>query len=311
VLHVLVTGGAGYIGSIMVPLLLKNGIKVTVIDNFMYNQNSLASNFINPNFTAIKADVRDTELIKNVTKSADIIIPLAAIVGAPACLKDPQSSTAINKIAIIDMLKNLSKDQWVIMPTTNSGYGSSNKGEYLIENSRLNPLSLYAKDKVEIEEILMSTATATSLRLATVFGMSPRMRLDLLVNSFVKSAINPGYIVLFESHFRRNYIHLFDVANAFLYAINNSKVFKGEIFNLGLSSANLTKRELANKILEQSPNFCIVESDISNDPDQRDYLVSNEKIEKTGFKTQITLENGIKELMEGIKTLKWESYDNL
>jgi len=147
--------------------------------------------------------------------------------------------------------------------------------------------------------------------LATVFGMSPRMRLDLLVNSFVKSAINPGYIVLFESHFRRNYIHLFDVANAFLYAINNSKVFKGEIFNLGLSSANLTKRELANKILEQSPNFCIVESDISNDPDQRDYLVSNEKIEKTGFKTQITLENGIKELMEGIKTLKWESYDNL
>lgn len=295
----------------MVPLLLKNGIKVTVIDNFMYNQNSLASNFINPNFTAIKADVRDTELIKNVTKSADIIIPLAAIVGAPACLKDPQSSTAINKIAIIDMLKNLSKDQWVIMPTTNSGYGSSNKGEYLIENSRLNPLTLYAKDKVEIEEILMSTATATSLRLATVFGMSPRMRLDLLVNSFVKSAINPGYIVLFESHFRRNYIHLFDVANAFLYAINNSKVFKGEIFNLGLSSANLTKRELANKILEQSPNFCIVESDISNDPDQRDYLVSNEKIEKTGFKTQITLENGIKELMEGIKTLKWESYDNL
>lgn len=295
----------------MVPLLLKNGIKVTVVDNFMYNQNSLASNFINPNFTAIKADVRDTELIKNVTKSADIIIPLAAIVGAPACLKDPQSSTAINKIAIIDMLKNLSKDQWVIMPTTNSGYGSSNKGEYLIENSRLNPLSLYAKDKVEIEKILMSTATATSLRLATVFGMSPRMRLDLLVNSFVKSAINPGYIVLFESHFRRNYIHLFDVANAFLYAINNSKVFKGEIFNLGLSSANLTKRELANKILEQSPNFCIVESDISNDPDQRDYLVSNEKIEKTGFKTQITLENGIKELMEGIKTLKWESYDNL
>ena len=295
----------------MVPLLLKNGIKVTVVDNFMYNQNSLASNFINSNFTAIKADVRDTELIKNVTKSADIIIPLAAIVGAPACLKDPQSSTAINKIAIIDMLKNLSKDQWVIMPTTNSGYGSSNKGEYLIENSRLNPLSLYAKDKVEIEEILMSTATATSLRLATVFGMSPRMRLDLLVNSFVKSAINPGYIVLFESHFRRNYIHLFDVANAFLYAINNSKVFKGEIFNLGLSSANLTKRELANKILEQSPNFCIVESDISNDPDQRDYLVSNEKIEKTGFKTQITLEKGIQELMEGIKTLKWESYDNL
>jgi nucleoside-diphosphate-sugar epimerase len=311
VLHVLVTGGAGYIGSVMVPLLLKNGIKVTVVDNFMYNQNSLASNFINPNFTAIKADVRDTELIKNATKSADIIIPLAAIVGAPACLKDPQSSTAINKIAIIDMLKNLSKDQWVIMPTTNSGYGSSNKDEFLTEKSRLNPLSLYAKDKVEIEEILMSTATATSLRLATVFGMSPRMRLDLLVNSFVKSAINPGYIVLFESHFRRNYIHLFDVANAFLYAINNSKVFKGEIFNLGLSSANLTKLELANKILEQSPNFCIVESDIGNDPDQRDYLVSNEKIEKTGFKTQITLENGIKELMEGIKTLKWESYDNL
>ena len=309
--NILVTGGAGYIGSILVPKLLESGYKVTVLDNFMYTQNSLAPHFINKNLYVVNGDVRNIDLVNTLTKKADIIIPLAAIVGAPACNKDPISATHINQTSINEMLKNISNNQWVIMPTTNSGYGASKPGEYLTEQSPLNPLSLYAKDKVEVEKNLMLRDTATSLRLATVFGMSPRMRLDLLVNSFVKSAINPGYLILFEAEFRRNYIHVIDVARAFLFAINNPDKFCGQIFNVGLSTANLTKRELANKVLEQYPQFYVVEAEINQDPDKRDYLVSNEKIEKTGFKTEVTLETGIKELLSGLRTLKWESYNNL
>ena len=309
--NILVTGGAGYIGSILVPKLLESGYKVTVLDNFMYTQNSLAPHFINKNLYVVNGDVRNIDLVNTLTKKADIIIPLAAIVGAPACNKDPISATHINQTSINEMLKNISNNQWVIMPTTNSGYGASKPGEYLTEQSPLNPLSLYAKDKVEVEKNLMLRDTATSLRLATVFGMSPRMRLDLLVNSFVKSAINPGYLILFEAEFRRNYIHVIDVARAFLFAINNPDKFCGQIFNVGLSTANLTKRERANKVLEQYPQFYVVEAEINQDPDKRDYLVSNEKIEKTGFKTEVTLETGIKELLSGLRTLKWESYNNL
>ena len=309
--NILVTGGAGYIGSILVPKLLESGYKVTVLDNFMYTQNSLAPHFINKNLYVVNGDVRNIDLVNTLTKKADIIIPLAAIVGAPACNKDPISATHINQTSINEMLKNISNNQWVIMPTTNSGYGASKPGEYLTEQSPLNPLSLYAKDKVEVEKNLMLRDTATSLRLATVFGMSPRMRLDLLVNSFVKSAINPGYLILFEAEFRRNYIHVIDVARAFLFAINNPDKFCGQIFNVGLSTANLTKRELANKVLEQYPQFYVMEAEINQDPDKRDYLVSNEKIEKTGFKTEVTLETGIKELLSGLRTLKWESYNNL
>ena len=308
---ILVSGGAGYIGSILVPKLLESGYKVTVMDNFMYQQNSLAPYFINKNLTVVNGDVRNMELVNTLAKKSDIIIPLAAIVGAPACSKDPISATAINKKSVIDMLKNISHEQWVIMPTTNSGYGASKPGEYLTESSSLNPLSLYAKDKVDLEKELMLRKESTSFRLATVFGMSPRMRLDLLVNSFVKNAIDPGYIILFEAEFRRNYIHVLDVANAFLFAINNPDKFRGEIFNVGLSSANLTKRELANKVFEQYPKFHIMESEINQDPDKRDYLVSNEKIEETGFNPQVTLETGIKELLAGLRTLKWELYNNL
>lgn len=309
--NIFVSGGAGYIGSVLVPKLLENGYKVTVLDNFMYQQNSLAPHFINKNLTVVNGDVRNIELVNTLTKKADIIIPLSAIVGAPACNKDPINASAINKYSVIDMLKNISRDQWVIMPTTNSGYGFSKPGEYLTELSTLNPLSLYAKDKVELEKELMLREGSTSFRLATVFGMSPRMRLDLLVNSFVKSAIDPGYIILFEAEYRRNYIHVLDVANVFLFAIKNSDKFLGEIFNVGLSSANLTKRELANKVREQHPTFHITESEINQDPDKRDYLVSNKKIEETGFNTQVTIETGIRELLSGLRTLKWELYNNL
>ena len=309
--NILVTGGAGYIGSILVPKLLENGYKVTVLDNFMYQQNSLAPYFINKNLHVVNGDVRNIDLVNTLCKKADVIIPLAAIVGAPACNKNPIAATHINKTSVNEMLKNISDNQWVIMPTTNSGYGSSKPGEYLTEQSPLNPLSLYAKDKVELEKNLMLRDASTSFRLATVFGMSPRMRLDLLVNSFVKSAIDPGYVILFEAEFRRNYIHVLDVASAFLFAINNPGKFRGEIFNVGLSSANLTKRELADKVSEQHPKFHVMESEINQDPDKRDYLVSNKKIEETGFQTEVSLETGIKELLSGLKTLKWEFYNNL
>ncbi len=308
---IFVSGGAGYIGSILVSKLLEKKYHVTVLDNFMYHQNSIAPLFINKNLNVVNGDVRNLDLVKSLTKSADILIPLAAIVGAPACDKDSFSARHINKLSVIDMLKNISNDQWVIMPTTNSGYGASKPGEYLTELSSLNPLSLYARDKVELETELMKRKASTSFRLATVFGMSPRMRLDLLVNSFVKSAINPGYLILFEPEFRRNYIHIQDVADAFLYAISQPKVFQSQIFNVGLSSANLTKRELANKIIEQHPEFRVMVSDISKDPDKRDYLVSNQKLESAGFNPKVSLEEGIRELLSGLRTLKWEIYSNV
>jgi len=309
--RIFVSGGAGYIGSILVSKLLERKYHVTVLDNFMYHQNSIAPLFINKNLNVVNGDVRNLDLVKSLTKNADILIPLAAIVGAPACDRDPFSARHINKLSVIDMLKNISNDQWVIMPTTNSGYGASKPGEYLTELSSLNPLSLYARDKVELETELMKRKASTSFRLATVFGMSPRMRLDLLVNSFVKSAINPGYLILFEPEFRRNYIHIQDVADAFLYAISQPTVFQSQIFNVGLSSANLTKRELANKIIEQHPGFRVMESDISRDPDKRDYLVSNQKLESAGFNPKVSLEEGITELLSGLSTLKWEMYSNV
>ena len=305
------SGGAGYIGSILVSKLLEKKYHVTVLDNFMYHQNSISPLFINKNLNVVNGDVRNLDLVKSLAKNADILIPLAAIVGAPACDRDPFSARHINKLSVIDMLKNISNDQWVIMPTTNSGYGASKPGEYLTELSSLNPLSLYARDKVELETELMKRKASTSFRLATVFGMSPRMRLDLLVNSFVKSAINPGYLILFEPEFRRNYIHIQDVADAFLYAISQPKVFQSQIFNVGLSSANLTKRELANKIIEQHPEFRVMVSDISKDPDKRDYLVSNQKLESAGFNPKVSLEEGIRELLSGLRTLKWEMYSNV
>ena len=309
--RIFVSGGAGYIGSILVSKLLEKKYHVTVLDNFMYHQNSISPLFINKNLNVVNGDVRNLDLVKSLAKNADILIPLAAIVGAPACDRDPFSARHINKLSVIDMLKNISNDQWVIMPTTNSGYGASKPGEYLTELSSLNPLSLYARDKVELETELMKRKASTSFRLATVFGMSPRMRLDLLVNSFVKSAINPGYLILFEPEFRRNYIHIQDVADAFLYAISQPKVFQSQIFNVGLSSANLTKRELANKIIEQHPEFRVMVSDISKDPDKRDYLVSNQKLESAGFNPKVSLEEGIRELLSGLRTLKWEMYSNV
>lgn len=310
-LKILVTGGAGYIGSILVPDLLNRGHSVTVIDNFMYGQTSLAAIISNPKLELVYGDVRDESLMRKHLKNADVIIPLAAIVGAPACDRDPILASSINKEAIYWMLKNISANQRVVMPTTNSAYGSGDKNNYCDENSPLNPLSLYARDKVAVEIELMQKPNATSFRLATVFGISPRMRLDLLVNNFTFRAVTDGFIVVFEGHFKRNYIHVRDVSNAFQLAIDNPEGFEGEIFNVGLSEANISKIELCQRIKNLSPTFTYIESEIGSDPDKRNYVVSNEKIQKIGFKTQINLDAGIQELIKGLPMFNHQPFTNL
>jgi nucleoside-diphosphate-sugar epimerase len=310
--NILVTGGAGYLGSILTPELLNKNYKVTVVDNFMYSQSSLNYLCSDNNFNIIKGDVRIESLMRPLIKSADIIIPLAAYVGAPLCLKDPIGATTVNHDSVITLIKNLSKDQMVLMPTTNSAYGQGDKNNFCTEESSLNPISTYAKDKVAIEkELLEKHANTISFRLATVFGMSPRMRIDLLVNDFVYRAVYDRFIVLFEPHFKRNYIHIRDVSRAFIHGIDNFSKMRGQIYNLGLSDANLSKLELCNKIQKYLPEFVFQEASFGKDLDQRNYIVSNKKIEATGFKTAFTLDNGIIELIKGYKMIKNSNYANV
>ena len=309
-MKILVTGGAGYIGSILVPELIKLNHEVTVLDNFMYKQSSLNHLCVFENFKIINGDIRDKNLIKSLLKTNDLIIPLAAIVGAPLCSKDPFSAQSINHDAIAEMIKDASKDQLIIMPTTNSAYGTGDKNNYCDENSILKPISKYAIDKVEIEKLLMARENSISYRLATVFGMSPRMRIDLLVNDFTYRAYHDSALIIFEGHFKRNYIHIRDVVNSFIHAINNMDQMKGEIYNVGLSDANLSKTELCHEIKKHLPNFTFVEEKIKKDPDQRNYIVSNEKIEKTGFLPEYSLSDGIKELIKGYTMLKNQNFGN-
>lgn len=308
---ILVTGGAGYIGSILVPELLSKGHQVTVIDNFMYRQPSLAAVVSNPNLKLVYADVRDYETVKKYISAADVVIPLAAIVGAPACAKDPLTASSINKDSIIWLFKQLSADQQIIMPTTNSAYGSGDENNYCDENSPLNPLSLYAKDKVLVEKELMQQTKATSFRLATVFGISPRMRLDLLVNNFVHRAMTDKFVVLFEGHFKRNYVHVRDVSRAFCFAIENPAKVEGEIFNFGLSEANISKEELCRAIQTLLPEFTFLDAPLAKDPDQRNYIVSNEKIENRGMKASVSLLDGMAELIKGLRMFEQYPFSNL
>ena len=229
-----------------------------------------------------------------------LIIPLAAIVGAPACANDEELASSVNVKAPIEMLKSLSKNQIVVMPTTNSAYGTTSKGYECDENSPLNPISKYARDKVFVEKVLMERENVVSLRLATVFGLSHRMRMDLLVNNLVQKSWKEKYLVLFESHARRNYIHVRDVAKLFLEISSNPDNYIGEIFNVGLSSANLTKRELAEKILRYIPDLQILDSSTGFDPDKRDYNVSNKKIESKGFVPNYSLDDGIQEILKAL-----------
>ena len=310
-MKVLITGGAGYIGSILVPELMNKGYEVTVIDNFMYNQTSLLDSCYRDEFDIINGDVRDKSLVSKELKTADAIIPLAALVGAPICNKMPLEAKSINYDAIKMILELRSKNQMIIFPTTNSGYGIGQNGIYCTEETPLNPISLYGKLKIGIEQELLNDGNVITLRLATVFGTSPRMRLDLLVNDFVYRAVNDGWIVLFEARFMRNYIHVRDVARAFIYCLDNFDKMKNQPYNVGLSDANISKRQLCEEIKKQLPNFQIIESEIGEDLDKRNYIVSNEKIEATGFKTIFSLQDGITELIKGYRIIERNQYANI
>jgi len=310
-LNILVTGGAGYLGSVMVPELLKLGHKVTVLDTFMFAQNSLADVCYMDSFNVVRGDARDKALLKTLCRDKDVVIPLAALVGAPLCNRDMIGTTTTNRDAIQTLSDLLSKEQKVLMPITNSGYGVGQDGIYCTEETPLNPISTYGQTKVDAEKIILERENSMSFRLATVFGMSSRMRLDLLVNDFTYRAVNDGFIVIFEGHFKRNYIHIRDVANAFIHGINNFESMKGEAYNVGLSDANLSKIELCEVIKKQVPDFTIIEAEIGKDPDQRNYIVSNDKIEATGFRSQFSLDMGIKELIKGYTIIKNSKFANV
>ncbi len=309
--NILVTGGAGYLGSTMVPELLAAGHNVTVLDNFMYGQHSLGHVCHYPNFKVVHGDIRLEETMLPLLKQADIVIPLAAYVGAPLCNKDPVGASTTNHDAIIMMIKNLSKDQRVLMPTTNSAYGTGDANNFCTEESPLRPISLYAIEKLKIEQALMQHANTISFRLATVFGMSPRMRTDLLVNDFTYRAVYDRFIVLFEPHFKRNYVHVKDVTRAFLHGIANFDKMQGQIYNVGLSDANISKMELCEAIQKQIADFVFLEAPLGKDPDQRNYVVSNAKIEATGFKPAYSLDAGITDLIKGFTMIKNNRYGNV
>jgi nucleoside-diphosphate-sugar epimerase len=309
--NILVTGGAGYIGSTLVSDLLRAGHRVTVLDNFMFRQTSLNHVCVDPHFHVIRGDIRVESVVAPLLKKADIVIPLAALVGAPLCTLDPVGATSTNHDAIILMLRLLSRDQLVLMPTTNSAYGSGDSGNFCTEESPLRPISQYAKEKVIVERELMQRENAISFRLATVFGMSPRMRLDLLVNDFTYRAVHDRFVVLFESAFKRNYIHVRDVSRAFQHGIANAASMKGQIYNVGLSDANVSKRELCERIKRQVPDFTFVDAPVGKDPDQRNYIVSNAKIESTGFEPTMSLDAGIAELVKGYVMIRNSQYGNV
>ena len=308
---ILVTGGAGYIGSTLVPALLAEGHRVTVLDSFMYRQTSLNHVCNDPKFTVVKGDVRVESTIAPLLKKCDVVIPLAALVGAPLCNADPVGARTVNHDAMLLLLRLLSRQQRVLMPTTNSAYGSGDANNFCTEESPLRPISLYAREKVAVEGELMQRENAISFRLATVFGMSPRMRIDLLVNDFTHRAVHDRFVVLFEGDFKRNYIHVRDVARVFRHGIKNFESLRGQIYNVGLSEANVSKRELCEHIRRQVPDFVFLDAPVGKDPDQRNYVVSNAKLERTGFETSVALDAGIAELIKGFAMLKNTLHGNV
>jgi len=309
-LKVLVTGGAGYLGSVLCEHLLDVGYRVSVVDNLMYRQQSLFHLCANGHFNFVLGDVRDENLMKDHLKDADIIIPLAAIVSAPACDRDPWLAESVNLEAIRLLNRLRSTDQLVIYPSTESGYGNKGGGVLCTEDTPLEPVSHYACTKVQAEGDLLNSSNTITLRLATVFGMSPRMRLDLLVNQLVYSAFVDGYIMIFEKDTQRNYIQIHDVADCFIYCIKNAAHMMGRPYNVGLDSANLSKEKLACKVKEYVPNCYIHFAPVGNDPDKRNYVVSNERLRKAGFKAHHSLDEGIKELVKGYQMMRGSPFNN-
>lgn len=310
-MKILITGGAGYIGSVLTPVLLHAGHEVTVLDNFMFRQTSLAECCRYESFDVLRGDCRDERLMKNLVAKHDIFIPLAALVGAPLCERDALGAVSTNRDAIRMLCKLAARDQRILMPITNSGYGIGQPGIPCTENSPLRPISLYGISKVEAEQAVLERENSISFRLATVFGMSPRMRLDLLVNDFVYRAVMDRAAVIFEGHFKRNYIHIRDVVSVFVHGLDNFESMNGRAYNVGLEEANLTKLELCAVIQKQLPKFVFMEAAIGEDPDKRDYIVSNQRIHSTGWKAEWNLERGIRELVKGYRILRNSLYANV
>jgi nucleoside-diphosphate-sugar epimerase len=303
-MKVLITGGAGYLGSVITEKMLNVGHSVIVLDKLLFNQTSLLQYTSNPNFKFIYGDVRNESLLEKLCNEADVIIPLAAIVGFPACAADPKLAKEINFQQIVNIVKYTNKtNKKILYPNTNSGYGVGKDDLFCTEESPLTPISVYGQTKCDAENFLRTSTDAIIFRLATVFGVSPRMRTDLLVNDFTYKAITDKYIVVFEKSFKRNFIHIEDVANAFLFMLENYETYRGEIFNVGLSDANLSKQELLEKIQTHVKDFAVVYDDYYEDPDKRNYIVSNQKIESTGWKPEWDLDKGIKQLIQAYQMI--------
>ena len=310
-MKILITGGAGYIGSVLTPALLQAGHEVTVLDSFIFRQNSLADCCQYDSFHIVRGDCRDEAVLAPLLAKADVIIPLAALVGMPLCKMDALGARTINQEAVELICRLASKDQRIIYPTTNSGYGIGEKGKFCTEETPLRPISLYGVTKNNAEKAVLDRGNSVTFRLATVFGVAPRMRTDLLVNDFVYRAVNDRAVVIFEGHFKRNFVHIRDVVRVFMFAMAQFETMKGRPYNFGLEDANLSKLELCEKIRSHVPAFVYLEAPIGEDPDKRDYIVSNQRILSTGFKMEWGLDRGIKELMKGYTIIKNAQYSNV
>ncbi len=310
-MKILVTGGAGYIGSVLVPALLTDGHDVTVVDSFMYQQTPLLDCTVNPKLTIIRGDARDEKLMSGLVPKFDAILPLACLTGAPLCDKDPIAAKAVNHDAVKFLAERKSPQQMLIFPSTNSGYGVGEAGIECTEDTPLRPVSLYGRLKVELEKYLLDRGDCVTFRFATLFGTAPRMRLDLLVNDFTYRAVVDRFVILFEPHFKRNYLHVRDGAGAFRHTLTNYDKMKGRAYNVGLSDANISKWDLCEVIKKYIPNFTVMVAEIGKDPDQRNYIVSNERIESTGFRTTIGLDAGVQELIRGYQVIRRNQFSNV
>jgi nucleoside-diphosphate-sugar epimerase len=310
-MRILITGGAGYIGSILTPALLSQGHQVTVLDNFYFGQSTLLDCCHYEGFTIVRGDCRDEAAVKPLVAKADVIIPLAALVGVPLCNTDAIATRTTNQEAVEMLCRLAGPDQWFLMPVTNSGYGIGEKGKFCTEDTPLRPISSYGITKVKAEEAVLARKNSISFRLATVFGLSPRMRIDLLVNDFVHRAVTDRAVVIFEGHFKRNYIHIRDVVRAFLHGLANFDKMKGKPYNVGLDDANLSKLELCEVIKKHLPKFVYLEAPVGEDPDKRDYIVSNARIAAAGFKPEWGLDRGIQELIKGYTIIRNSVYSNV